>query len=162
MVASSLSSLITLLIALVLFNKFGIENDILKKNLEAVSKVFVALNKVSFRIECNGGVIFYHSILQDAREGRLVSQDISWPDRIILGNLRLLDDLNGELISLGESIYMPKSIAVCIRKLYVGNTAKPKDDNNNPKKYVVIKVRGGVKKTVFSLDLGKEIEDSAP
>jgi len=156
-IASSISSLITLLIALVLFNKFGVEQDILQKNLKAVSDIFEVLAKTRISIHTNDGSIHFLTILRDLREDRFSTPElVRYGDKIIAGDISTMTGVD-ELANLGESIFIPKQIAKSIRNIAVSSLIPSDDIENNPDKYVIIQY-AGVKNTVLDIDSDKEIE----
>lgn len=155
-VASSLSSLITLLIALTLFNKFGIEKDILEKNLDVVSRIFDVLAKTRIFIDTNDGSWHSIALLRDLREGRL-SEFSRYGDKIVAGDITVITGMD-ELSILGENIFMPKEIAACIGKIPAASIMFSESVNKTPKDYVFIQFPDA-KKKAFSTELGKEVED---
>ena len=155
-IASPLSSLMTLLIALTLFNKFGIEKDILEKNLDAVSRVFDVLTKTRIFVDTNDGSWHGITLLRDLRKGRL-SEFGRYGDKIVVGDASVLGGME-KLSALGESIFMPKEIAICIEKIPAASIIFVKDADKNPQKYALIQFPDA-KKMAFPVELGKEVED---
>lgn len=156
-VASAISSILTLLVALLLFNKFGIEKDILQKNLKAISSIFEILAKTNISINMNDGSWHFINLLRDLREGRF-SEFKHYGNKIVAGDITAISGLTG-LSALGESIFMPKEIAVHVRKIAVGVIKFSEDIEKKPHKYAFIQFQDA-KKTVYSVELDKETEDT--
>jgi hypothetical protein len=156
-VASSLSSLLTLLIALELFNKFGIEQEILQKNLEFVSKVFGLLAKIEISANVDGSFHFIR-LSRDLREGLVQRFNNKYGEMIVAGDISVMSGLR-ELLDIGESIYMPREIASCIRKFNFSSINYAEDIVKSKDKYIFLQFIGASKK-VFSMELNKYIDDN--
>lgn len=116
--ANSFSSLVTLLIALVLFNKYGIENNLLERKLKIISDIFDHLSKVNFTLHIKGpkGEEYHFiSVLSDLRRNHFRELDM-YGHFLVLADISSISAMS-ELRALGENIFLPADIAKAIEKI---------------------------------------------
>jgi hypothetical protein len=107
---SSIAGLMTLLIAIMLFNKFGIETPLLQKNTEVVFSFLEEFKKTSFQIQGKSFGLFIR--IQDQHHKHFED----WYGQKLLFSTEYSAGLE-KLIKLSESPFMPKSIYEKVNKL---------------------------------------------
>lgn len=107
---SSIAGLVTLLIAIMLFNKFGIETPLLQKNTEVVFSFLEEFKKTSFQIQGKSFGLFIR--IQDQHHKYFED----WYGQKLLFSTEYSSGLY-RLIKLSESPFMPKSIYEKVDKL---------------------------------------------
>ncbi len=107
---SSIAGLLTLLIAILLFNKFGIETPLLQKNTEVVFSFLEEFKKTSFQIQGKNFGLFVR--IQDQHHKHFED----WYGQKLLFSTEYSSGLD-RLIKLSESPFMPKSIYEKVDKL---------------------------------------------
>jgi hypothetical protein len=108
---SAIASLLTLIIAIILFNKYGIETPLLQKNTEVVFSFLEEFKKTSFLIQGKnyGLMITLHSSSQ-------YTHFEDWYGEKLLFSTEYMSSLD-KLMKISESPFMPKSIYDKIDKL---------------------------------------------
>lgn len=109
---SSIASLLTLIIAILLFNKFGIETPLLQKNTDVVFSFLEEFKKTGFKIEGQDVkfVLFirvHHPIHKHFEE--------RYSEKLLF-SANFISDLE-KLMKIAESPFMPKSIYDKVIKL---------------------------------------------
>jgi len=105
-IVGSISSLITLFIALLLFNKFGIEKSILDKNMGVVIKLATEINKLVIYVETE------ENLLVAFRPSKLTKKRIrSFPSKnaLLVFNLDYMESM-GPIMDLTCDLFIPKTI----------------------------------------------------
>ena len=119
---SATASLLTLVIALYLFNRFGVERELIVKQFESVCSLLKTLGSVGFRLEGNGLLL---SISALAPRRLKVGMD-SINDMHVLIDEALLGELRQITIHAGD-VFLPPSIAQsvsCLTPSYVTRSAE--------------------------------------
>ncbi len=101
---SSIAGLITLLIAIILFNKFGIETPLLEKKTEIVFSFIEEYKKVVFSIGCKRFVLFVRLYNPD----HLLFEE--WYSEKLMFSPDYADGLN-TLNKISNNPFMPKTIS---------------------------------------------------
>ena len=107
---SSIAGLLTLLIAIILFNKFGIETPLLQKNTDVVFSFLEELKKTSFQIQGKSFGLFIR--IQDQHHKYFED----WYSQKLLFSTEYFSGLDS-LMKISESPFMPKSIYRKVDKL---------------------------------------------
>lgn len=138
-IISALSSIITLLIAFLLYSKYGVEKSLINKQTETVFQLLKELKKTRFVIHRNGGFLqlFLDMIGQnhfnEYRDKSLIF-DMSYTNN--LSNIR----------DITENIFLPVEIMDTIRPLIVLSITGETDKE----RFMIVKVSGGEKEEDFS------------
>lgn len=131
---SAIAGLLTLLIAILLFNKFGIETPLLQKNTEIVFSFLEEFKKTSFFIQ---GKTFALMVRTQDQHHKLFED---WYSQKLLFSANYSSGLD-RLLKISESPFMPKSIYEKMDKLrFYMLTMDVKDDNLDD--YAIVQVAG--------------------
>ncbi len=111
-IISALASIITLLIALLLYSKYGVEKSLVAKQTEVVFSLFEELKKTRLVVKDKESMLqlFLHTI------GRQFSSD--YKNKNIMFSRSYFEGLNN-IWQIAEDIFLPTEIAVKIRPLMV-------------------------------------------
>jgi hypothetical protein len=131
---SSIAGLLTLLIAIILFNKFGIETPLLQKNTEVVFSFLEEFKQTSFQIQGKSFGLFIR--IQDEHHEHFEE----WYGQKLLFSTEYSSGLD-KLRKISESPFMPRSIYKKADKLrfYVLIMDVKDEDLNN---YATVQVSG--------------------
>lgn len=117
-IISGISTLITLVIALVLFNKFGIEKSILDKKTDAVFDLLQTISKT--RIIFEGKDSWHQIYLSDLQQYEQTKEYIkSLGNKKLIFSSKYFEDIS-IIIDLVKNVFMPKEIAKKVMELYIG------------------------------------------
>lgn len=131
---SSISGLLTLIIAIILFNKFGIETPLLQKNSDVVFKFLVEFKKTGFFIQGKNFGLFIR--IQDDFSKNFEKRY----GQKLLFSTEYSSGLN-KLIKISESPFMPRSIYEKVGKLRIYSlTFDVKEEDFD--KYATVQVLG--------------------
>lgn len=111
---SSIAGLLTLLIAIILFNKFGIETPLLQKNTEVVFLFLEEFKKTSFLIQGKSFGLFIR--IQDQHHKHFED----WYGQKLLFSTEYSSGLD-RFMKISESPFMPKSIYEKTASSYSGH-----------------------------------------
>lgn len=111
-VVSSLTNILTLFIALLLFNKFGIETPLLEKNTQTVFKFIEQFKKTTFYINNDSQKYFLNIRLDDPFN---TAFERFYGDKLAFST-EYMTDLE-ELFTISDSPFMPKKISSTIEKI---------------------------------------------
>ena len=131
---SSIAGLITLLIAILLFNKFGIETPLLEKKTEVVFKFIEEYKKVRFFVSGNkyGLMIRLHNPNDIAYE--------DWYGEKLVFPVEYSEGLNS-LMKISENPFMPKTITEKLAKINFYHLVMDVDDEKL-EEYAKVTVQG--------------------
>jgi len=104
-IVTALSSLITLVIALLLYNRFGVEKSVRDRQTNAVIALLEAMKRLRLVIHGDAG-IFLFTVHRDRFEF-FQSQNLG--DKTLLFNYRYLEEMKKVEDAL-ENVFMPKSV----------------------------------------------------
>lgn len=107
---SGLSSLITLFIAYILFDKYGLQKDFSKTQTEIVLSQLETIKTVRFLIRSDGKFLQFFPV-----KNRIESYEFLYSDKLIF-NKKYWDYMN-HIFQFSSSIYMPKEIVAKINRL---------------------------------------------
>lgn len=103
-----ISTVITLLIALYLFNRFGLENEVLGKKANVVFLLMSELKKLRFLLTMkNGGMIQYFPSVYHTRQQRELLE--GWMNYELLFTTRYFGEMQ-KFIDLMNDVFMPLEI----------------------------------------------------
>lgn len=131
---SSITGLLTLIIAIILFNKFGIDSPLMQRNTEVVFSFLEEFKKTNFIIQ--GKNFGLYVSIQDQNNKHYEK----WEEQKLLFSREYLIGLE-RLIKISESPFMPKSIYDKVNKLrfyFLALDVKDKDFDN----YATVQVSG--------------------
>lgn len=141
-ILEAISSLVTLFIALFLFNKFGVEKNILEKNLDMVIELLQVLSKTNIIIKVGSSIQFV-SLLRDLRDSkRFPELSSEYGNIIVIGDISVVSGLK-EMSALGENPFMPNQIAKTIQDLPNYLTNLTDEINDNRSQYAVLSFPDG-------------------
>jgi len=132
---SSFASLITLLIAVILFNKFGIETSLLEKNTEVVFSFIEEFKQTSFLVKRKNGLLIIRPLDFPAHE---YCEDY-YSEKLIF-SVDFFYSLEN-LFKIAKSPFMPKNIFEKVRKLGF-NTLTMNIKEEDFDKYSAVEVLG--------------------
>lgn len=151
---SSAASLLTLVIAILLFNKFGIEKPLLQKNIDVVFPLLEKFKNTTLFMEKLRGEIFLMQI--QANKPMLYNVKRYYDEKLLFSQ----DAISAfkDLTKMSNSSFMPKSIYLKISKLRVDSFSVV-IDNEHPRKYATIDLfeNFGKRGTQFGLLNGKDM-----
>jgi len=111
-IISSLSSLVTLVIALLLFNRFGIENKLLEKNLETTERLLSELGKIRIIFKSNNILIQFFPLRKEFyRQHKEIKAYMNMKIIFSMDSLRNL----GGISEFAYDPFLPKSIATALK-----------------------------------------------
>lgn len=149
-IVSALASLITLLLAVLLYGKFGVEKSVLDKQTENTLQLLTELKKTRFLCECSDGIL-------QLRLDRL--QDKYWKnykDKKLLFDGGYAEGLK-KIWDIANDVFLPVEIAEKINFL----TMQLLIENKKAVDYMVVEIPGYSKrekgKHFFGLLNGKQI-----
>lgn len=125
-IISALSSFITLIIALLLYKKYGIENKLLEKNLESSEKLLSELGKVRITFKNDRSFIQFFPL---KKEFYIKEKEIlEYQKTQLIFSERGLQSL-GKISEMAYDPFLPKSIALELRffEFIHGALIEPKD-----------------------------------
>ncbi|MDP4011882.1 MAG: hypothetical protein Q8P72_06710 [Candidatus Roizmanbacteria bacterium] len=111
-IISALSSLLTLIIALLLYRQYGIESKLLEKNLESTEKLLFELGKVRITFKNNLSFIQFFPL---KKEFYIKEKEIREYQKIqLIFSKQGLQNL-GKISEFAYDPFLPKSIAIQLR-----------------------------------------------
>ena len=105
-IVSGLSSFLTLLIAFLLFNRFGIERALLEKQTNAVISLFEAAKRLRLILDSDDSLMLF-TVNREKFKSLLSDQMASHPLLFEYNYLKILKDVDTAI----ESVFMPITIA---------------------------------------------------
>jgi len=132
---SALSSFITLIIAILLYNKFGIEKEILTKQTKVVFNLLVELKKMRFVFlrPNNGGLL--QVFLDNYKENDFWEYE---KDRELLFNFNYFEALS-KIFDISNNVFLPREISEKMKLINI-STIKVVDEIKN--KHLKVKIFG--------------------
>lgn len=131
-IISSISSIITLFIAIILYNKYGIAKSIIEKQTEAVLNLLSILKKTRFLLYRGEGHII--QIFLDMIDNDLYKE---YGDEKIDFNFSYVNGLKG-IGEIAENIFLPIEIVQSIRPVLMQSLST----NNESKGYIHVTIPG--------------------
>ena len=132
---SSFASLLTLLIAIILLNKFGIETSLIEKNTEVIFSFIEEFKQTSFSVKGNNFVLMIRPFHFSPHK----YSENYYSEKLIF-SLDFVYSLD-KLFKIAESPFMPKSIFEKINKLAFTNLSMNIADEDLDK-YSIVEVLG--------------------
>ncbi len=132
-IVSTFCSLGTLILAILLYNKYGIDSKLIEKNTDIVFKLVREFNKLFFIVEgpeSNNYILIVH--LSSKNQNEIFSEFFNQPICFTKDYFRILDPI----ISLCNDPFMPPTIVEASKLLSVNSIVGIKDYHN---KYAIIK-----------------------
>ncbi|MES2679411.1 MAG: hypothetical protein V4635_05975 [Bacteroidota bacterium] len=132
-IVSSMASLLTLVIAILLFNKFGIETPLLEKNTSTVFNLIEEMKKVRFFISGDK-----YSLMVRLHDSSHTSYE-SWYSERLAFSTEYIEGLD-RLFKISDSPFMPKTIYEKVDRLRFFVMTIISDEDL--KKYATVQVAG--------------------
>jgi hypothetical protein len=134
---SAIASFLTLLIAVLLFNRFGIEQTLLDKQTAAVFALVDAIVGLDFQAKKNNASMFFR-VRKDITEKVFFKRDIGFDilNTKMLFNVERLQDLD-KVEKAVQNPFMPKDIVKAFKPLEI-HILMGLDKGGDPRDYVLI------------------------
>jgi hypothetical protein len=136
-IISALASIVTLLIALLLYSKYGVEKSLISKQTEVVFRLLTELKKTRFLILWGNGNLL--QLFLDMLGHEFINE---YENKNLVFNMSYAEGLNN-IWEIAEDIFLPTEIADKIRPLMVQSISGEKEKD----KYMLVTVPGHSDKT---------------
>jgi hypothetical protein len=133
---SSTASIITLLIALLLYSKYGVEKSLISKQTEVVFRLLVALKKTRFLILHDGGSLYSGALFLslDSLGNKFFNE---YKNKNLIFGMSYAVGLNN-IWEISEDIFLPTEISNSIRPLMAQTISEEKEKDE----YMAVIVQG--------------------
>ena len=134
-IISAASSLVTLLIGLLLYNKFGIDKSLRDKQTEVVFQLFTELKKTRFEVQAEGlvvnlalDIINYH-FYEDYKDA-LIAFDVTYRDGL------------KNIWDIADNVFLPREIAEKFSTLRMESLTGVNKEERDKHKYMLVTLPG--------------------
>ncbi|MFH7002161.1 hypothetical protein [Flavobacterium bizetiae] len=135
---SIISSLITVVIAFLLFDKFGVSKKALDKNIEVVFKLLEVIKSKTIFTEYESDSGTHHSVISIGDSSHESKDNDLIKNKIIVFNY---DDINkglNEINQFANNVWLPSQIKNKVQKISLRSASSVKDTISHKDKYVKI------------------------
>lgn len=132
-----ISSLITVIIAFLLFDKFGVSKKVLDQNIEVVFKLLEVIKSKTIYTEYESDSGTHHSVISIGDTSNELMNNLI-DDKIIVFNY---DDINKGLNEINQfvnNVWLPTQIKKKIQKISLWSASSVEDTFSHKNKYVKI------------------------
>lgn len=128
---SAIAAIITLIIALLLYSKYGVEKTFVRKQTETVFRLLVELKKINFILEGDQGHILFLPL------DRLQSKHwLEYKERELLFSTGYNEGMNG-ILEIAEDIFLPSIILEKINPLLVWSISMAEKDGRTDRYFQI-------------------------